>query len=276
MLFRSLTDEDMSDLLGNQTDGEAVTGNVSTETAMLVQNRIDMQTYIYMDNFAKAMQRGGQIWLGMAKEVYSERERAVKVISESDKVSQKIIRQRKLNDIGQPYEAHDLTKAKMDVMSSVGPSSSTAKQAIIKNLMNASQISADPATQDVLTSAMLTHMQGEGLDDIRDFFRMKLVRMGVVNPTPDEEKKLAEEAQNQTPPAEQEYLLAEAEKARAQAGESQADILLKQAKAEETRAKTAEILQNVDASQQTQAIQAIKELGPTITPPDVTGVSIQN
>lgn len=271
-----LTESDIQDVLGNQQDGEMVAGNVSTETAMLVQNRLDMQTYIYMSNFARAMQQGGRIWLGMAKEIYIEKGRVVKAINTQNEVSQKVIKRPKLDSKGQKYLANDLSRAKMDVVSSVGPSSSTAKQSAIKNLTNMLGVIADPIDQKVLSSAILMHSEGEGTSDIKRYFRKQLLRMGVVEPTEDEREELAQEMQNQQPSPQDEYFLAEAERSKAQAVESQADVILKQAKADETQAKTAKTLSEIDAQQQAQAFEAMEKLGPSVNPPQVTGSPIQD
>lgn len=271
-----LTEQDIQDVLGNQQDGERVVGNVSTETAMLVQNRLDMQTYIYMSNFSKAMQQGGRIWLGMARDVYVEDGREVKTINAQSETAIERLNVPMLDESGNQYNANDLSRAMMDVISSVGPASTTAKSATVKNLTNMLSAATDPETQQVLVSAIMMNMEGEGVSDIRKYFRKRLIRMGAVEPTDEEAKMLAEEQANQKPGPEEEYFRAEAERARAAAVESQADVILKQAKAEETQAKTAKTLSDIDAQQQEQAFEAMEKLGPSVNPPKVEGSPIFN
>jgi hypothetical protein len=67
-----VTEQDMQDILGNPQAGEKVVSNVSGKAVEMIQQRLDMQTFIYMSNFAKAMKRCGEIWLSMAKDVYVE------------------------------------------------------------------------------------------------------------------------------------------------------------------------------------------------------------
>jgi hypothetical protein len=57
----------LSDLLGNQEAGEQLQPNMSGKAVELIQTRLDMQVFIYMSNFAKAMKRCGEIWLDMKK-----------------------------------------------------------------------------------------------------------------------------------------------------------------------------------------------------------------
>ena len=75
-----VTEQDMQDLLGNQQGGEQIASNVAQGTVELIQNRLDMQTYIYMSNMAKAMRRCGEIWLSMAKDVLIEDGRIMKAL----------------------------------------------------------------------------------------------------------------------------------------------------------------------------------------------------
>src|SRR3990167_6528682 len=58
-----ITEQDMQDLLGNQQAGEELQPNISGKAVELVQNKLDMQTFIYMSNMSKAVKRSGEIWL---------------------------------------------------------------------------------------------------------------------------------------------------------------------------------------------------------------------
>ncbi len=49
---------------------ENMPSNVATDTVDSIFNRMDTQSYIYMDNMAKSMRRAGVVWLSMAREVY--------------------------------------------------------------------------------------------------------------------------------------------------------------------------------------------------------------
>ena len=271
-----ITEQDMQELLGNQQNGEQLVGNISTETAMLVQNRIDMQTYIYMSNFSKAMQQGGRIALGMKADVYVEEGRKVKTINARNQSGVATLRIPMLDENGETYHENDFARAKMDVISSVGPASATSQQATVRSLQNILGQSTDPTTRRVIESAIVGNMEGEGIEDIQKYLRKQLLREGVIEPTEEEEKMLAEEQANQKPGPEEEYFRAEAEKARAQAVESQADVILTQAKARETQAKTAHILADIDAKQQKQAFDAMDKLGPSVRPPNVQGSPIFN
>jgi hypothetical protein len=56
-------------------------------------------------------------------------------------------------------------------------------------------------------------MEGEGISDVRDYFRKQLVTLGVLKPTEEEAQQLAEmQQQAQQPTPEQQYLLSQAQK----------------------------------------------------------------
>jgi hypothetical protein len=71
----------LNDLLGNQQAGEEMQPNISGKTVELIQQRLDMQVFIYMSNFAKFVKRLGEVWLSMAKEIYVEEGRQMKTIT---------------------------------------------------------------------------------------------------------------------------------------------------------------------------------------------------
>jgi hypothetical protein len=141
---------------------------------------------------------------------------------------------------------HDLSDAKFDVVSDVGPSSASKKSAAVRALTGMMQITSDPETQMVLQALALMNMEAEGLSDVQDFFRKRLVGMGVVKPTEEElaEMELAAgQGQPQDPNAI--YLQAAAEEAVAKAEKARADVIDTIADAELKQAKTAEVLAGI-------------------------------
>lgn len=270
-----ITEQDMQDLLGNQQNGEQLQGGISTQTAELIQTRLDMQTFIYMSNMSKAMRRCGEVWLSMAKDIFVEPGRKMKHVGEQGETESIELMRPALNDEGQTVFENDLSNVKMDVVVDVGPSSSTKRASTIRSLINMLGITQDPETQQVLTSMIMMNMEGEGISEVRTFFRKKLIKMGVVNPTETEMQELMAEMQNQQPSAQDQYLQAAAANEQAKAVEAQADTILKQAKADESRAKTAETLASIDKQQQEQAMEVIEKFGPRVQPPSIPGSEVQ-
>jgi len=107
---------------------------------------------------------------------------------------------------------------------------------------------------------LMLNMEGEGLGDVREFFRKRLVMMGVMEPTEEEAEQMAAAAQNQQPDPQAVYLQAAAEEAMAKAQKAQADTVYTSAKAQETQAKTVETLARLDMDKQRQAVETAKDI----------------
>ena len=235
-----ITEMDIDQILGTQSAGEEVTSNLSGKAVELIQTRLDMQTFIYMSNFSKAMRRCGEVWLSMAKELYVEDERTMKVIDVTETVDSITLMTPAISEIGEVITENDLSKASFDVDVDVGPSSSSKRSATVRALTGMMQITADPEMQSVLGSMAMMNMEGEGISEVRDFFRQKLIRMGVVKPTEAEAEEMMAAMQNQPPDPNALFLQAAAEEATAKAAKARADVVKTIADAELTQARVLE------------------------------------
>ena len=235
-----ITEMDIDQILGTQSAGEEMTSNLSGKAVELIQTRLDMQTFIYMSNFSKAMRRCGEVWLSMAKELYVEDERKMKVIDVTDTVDSITLMTPAISEIGEVITENDLSKASFDVDVDVGPSSSSKRSATVRALTGMMQITADPEMQSVLGSMAMMNMEGEGISEVRDFFRQKLIRMGVVKPTEAEAEEMMAAMQNQPPDPNALFLQAAAEEATAKAAKARADVVKTIADAELTQARVLE------------------------------------
>jgi len=256
-----ITEQDMQDILGNAQQADKMVSNISGKAVEMIQSRLDMQTFIYMSNFAKGMKRCGEIWLSMAREVYSEDGRKMKAITASGDVQAvELMKPMVDQETGEIILQNDLSSASFDVDVEVGPSSSSKRAATVRALTGMMAITSDPETSQVLQAMAMMNMEGEGISDVRDFFRKKLVRMGVVEPTEAEAEELAAMLQGQQDPNAI-FLQAAAEEAIAKAARARADTVKTVADAELSRARTVETLANVDMDSQDHALNLAREIG---------------
>jgi hypothetical protein len=265
-----ITEQDIKDVLGNQQAGEQIQPNISGKVVELVQDKLDMQTYIYMSNMAKARKRSGEIWLSMQKDIYIEKDRKMKSIDSQGKAQMIKLMQPTIDKItGEVKNDNDMTRADFDIVAEVGPSSSSKRQATVRSLTGMMQITQDPETLQVLSSMVMLNMEGEGIGEVRDYFRRKLVNMGVVKPTEEEQQKLDEQRSNAKLDPNAQYLQSAAAEAEANAAEARANTVLTIAKAEKTQAETVEISATIDDMEQRQAMTVIEKFGqqPTAQPP---------
>lgn len=255
-----VTETDMSDILGNQDGGDEIQSNISGKAVELIQNRLDMQAFIYMSNFAKSMKRCGEVWLDMAKDIYVEEGRELKTIGEKDEISTTMLGRPTMSEDNTLEYESDLKGAKFDVAVDIGPTSASKRSATVRSITGMMQLVQDPTDLAVLSSVAMMNMEGEGIGDVNDYYRQKLLRMGVIKPTQEEAQKLQEEAQNQQPDPQNLYLQAEAEKSNALAVKAQADTALIQAKTKDTIANTAERLAGIDRDDQEQALKTAQAM----------------
>lgn len=268
-----ITETDMQDLLGNQQAGEQLQPNVSGKAMELIQTRLDMQTFIYMSNMAKAVKRSGEIWLSMAKDLLVEDRRKMKSVSYDGKTGSVELRRPVMGDSGPELE-NDLSNAKFDVSVDVGPSSSSKRSATVRALMGMMSVTTDPETMQVLSAMIMMNMEGEGIEDAKGFFRKKLVQMGVVKPTEEELKQMQEEAANAKPDANTVYLEAAAKEAEANAVKANAGTIKTLADAEKSKADAVKTIAEVDQIHQQQALEVIDKFQQGIPPPaDVTVIA---
>jgi len=250
-----ITEQDVADLMGMQEAAEQITPNISGVAIELIQTRVDQNNFIYMSNMAKAVKRCGEIWLSMARDVYVERGRKMKTVAENNDIAGITLNTPTIDEeTSATVYANDLEKAKFDVAVTVGPSSESKRAGTVRSLVGMLQFAQnDPEMATVLTSMAMMNMEGEGLKDVRAFFRKRLVKMGAVEPNEEEMQAMEAELQAQEPDANAALLLAEAEKSKTQAA-------LNVAKVANTEASTAKIVADIDSLGKSDALKVLKEL----------------
>jgi hypothetical protein len=252
--------------LGNQEQGDKIVANVSGKAVEMVQQRLDMQTFIYMSNFSQSVRRGGEVWLGMAREVYTEPGRRMKGIGSQGQMSTIELMRPVMSEDGEVEHENDLSGAEFDLAVEVGPSSSSKRAATVRALTGMMAVTQDPDALRVLQAAALMNMEGEGLSDIREHFRRQLVQMGVVKPTEEEAAQMAQQSAQQDPNTV--FLQAAAEEALAKATKARADVVDTVANSELTRAKTLETMSKIDTDQTRAALELVQAVGlPEQAPP---------
>lgn len=256
------TSADIQELTGGQAAAEQVQSNVSAKTVEMVQNRLDMQTFIYMDNMSKAMRRCGEIWLAMAKELYDEEGRDMRVLDQAGEESTITLNQPGVDKQGQMTTMNNMA-GKFDVRVDVGPSFSSRRDSTVRALVGVLQFVNDPQEASIITTYILNNIDGEGLQDLRDFMRKKLINMGVVQPTDDEKAELQAEqeaAANQPPDAQTVALTAQARDFNAAATLKEAQTVKAMADADFSHANAAKALSDVQLGQLSQIIDMLQAI----------------
>lgn len=206
--------QDQMDILGRPQDGQEVMSNISGKAVEMIQQRLDVQAYLYMSNFAKSMQWCAAVWLSAAKEIYTEAGRKMKSIGGRGNLESVTLSEVTLDPkTGELIAKNDLSKADFDVTVDVGPSFQSKRQATVRSLIGLLQVTTDPADAKILQAAILMNMEGEGLSEINEYYRKALVEMGVEQPNEEEAAQMAAMAeQEQQPDPQTVFLQTEGEK----------------------------------------------------------------
>lgn len=256
-----LAEVGLKDVLGNPQEAEKMVSHVAGKTVELLQRTLDKQAFIYISNMAKAIRRVAQIWLSMARELYTQKGRKMKGVTAIGKTTQVELMRSMIDPATKMSTVeNDLSRAAFDVNVTIGLSSESKRQAAAGAITGLLGVTQDEASRTVLGLFAIMNLEGEGVEDLREWARAQLVRKGAVKPTPEEQQQLAAEAQSAPKDPNATYLEAAADKAKADAAKVIAEIDLTAAKTENTKANTIETLAGVDTAGRAAAIDAAKGL----------------
>jgi hypothetical protein len=224
------------DLDDETSDGaDEVVANTSAEAMDIAATRVDAKSGIFLDNMRQSVQRGGEIYLSMSREVYFEPGRNVETMSEDGDDGQATLHQPYTDPATGAFAIkNDFSQGKYKVIVDVTEATATRRDKTVKSMLSTAEIAVQAQDMELAQVAVLTavmNQDGEGMGDMRAYVRKRLVGMGVIEPNEDEQAQLAEAAQNQQPDPQSQYLSAKAQEAIASAGQKKADTVLKVAQA---------------------------------------------
>ncbi|MCR1576473.1 MAG: portal protein [Klebsiella aerogenes] len=267
-----LTSADIQEVTGSSQAMQQMPSNIAQETVNNLMNRADMASFIYLDNMAKSLKRAGEVWLSMAREVYGS-DREVRVVNEDGTDDIALMNAQVVDrQTGQVVALNDLSTGRYDVTVDVGPSYTARRDATVSTLTQVlqSMLPQDPM-RPVIQGIILDNLDGEGMDDFKEFNRKQLLSSGAVKPRNESEAQMvaqAQAAQQQQPNPEMVAAMAQDKLANAElqkAANEQADIQVKafkaQTDAQVAAAKVVEILASADSKQKEDIREALKLLG---------------
>ncbi|WP_105679516.1 portal protein [Cronobacter dublinensis] len=265
------TSSDIQEVTGGSMAMQQMPSNVAQETVNNLMNRADMSSFIYLDNMAKSLKRAGEVWLSMAREVYGS-DREVRIVNE-DGTDDIALMNAAVKDqqTGQMVALNDLSTGRYDVTVDVGPSYTARRDATISTLSQILQnmLPTDPMRPAIM-GIIIDNMDGEGLDDFKEYNRSQLLTSGVVKPRNQKEQAVVQQAQQAAqgqPSADIIAAMAQDKLANAElqkAANEQADIQVKaykaQTDAQVAAAKVVEILASADSQKKKDIREALQLL----------------
>lgn len=167
---------------------------------------------------------------------------------------------------------NDLSQGNYEVTVDVGQSFATRRDATVKSLLSMLAL-IPPGTpkHDLVSSMILDNMDGEGMDDLKEYNRNQLLLSGVIKPRTPEEQQMVEQAKQQQASqpdpamvAAQGQLLAgqaELQKAQNEQAAIQVKAFQAQTDAQVAAANVVKILASADSQQKSDIREALKLLG---------------
>lgn len=264
------TSSDIQEVTGASQAMQQMPSNIAKETVNSLMHRSDMASFIYLDNMAKSLKRAGEVWLSMAREVYGS-DRQVRVVNEdgTDDIALMSVTVRD-NQTGEIVAMNDLSTGRYDVTVDVGPSYTARRDATVSVLTNllAGMLPQDPM-RAVVQGIILDNMDGEGLDEFKEYNRRQLLTQGVVKPRNTEEEQIVAQAQQQAQQPDADLLAAqgvlmqgqaEVQKAKNEELSIQVKAFQAQTEARVAEAKVVQLLASADSTKRSEIREALKML----------------
>lgn len=175
---------------------ESLPGNIATDTVDSIFNRMDTQSFIYMDNFAKSMQWCGKVWLSMAREVYGS-DKPMRILLEDGTDDMALMNGAVIDrQTGQQVALNDLSVGVYEVTVDVGQSFASRRDSTVRTLTTLLQgIPPQHQYYSLIMGMIIDNIDGEGIDDLKDYNRQQMILSGAVKPRTPEEKAMVQQAQ---------------------------------------------------------------------------------
>lgn len=251
-----ITASDIADLTSADDGADQTQSNVSAEAMDIAATRTDAKSGIYMDNFRQSMQRCGEVYQSMASDITVEGQEVETMEDDGGMGTATIMEPHTDEKTGAFTFRNDLSKGKYKVIADVTEATTTRRDKTVKNMVNGAQVVAtfDPELASAMMNTAIYNMDGEGVQGLKDWVRARLVKQGLLKPTPEEKAELEQAQQNQPPDPDSVLAQAQATALQASAAKDQALTQKAGADTELSKAKVVQTLadahqKNVDAEQ---------------------------
>ena len=243
-----------NDILRQQVGGapqDITDPNASGKALNAMIGMADQDTRILFDNITKFAKRCGEVWLSKAKEVYSGKDnagRVMRIFTKKDQTKPITL----LEQQGGPngvQTVNDVSKGRFEVVVDVGKSYQTKQEETFEQLKDILSVSQNTPLFNTLLSALIQSMPSAGMEDIKKYLRRQQLAEGTAQPESQEELEYLQSLQastaNQGPDAQTSYIMSEAAKNAAEIQKVQSEIAKNEAVTEKTRVEAAAKAQDI-------------------------------
>lgn len=223
---------------------DTIDPDASGKAINALRARENLNTQVMTDNILSSIKHSGKVYLSIANEIYTEM-RGKRVLKQDGTSSLQQINVLGLDaKTGQPVETSTLSgKFKVDV--EIGPQYESQREATVETMERAMQLVGPESKYfEPLMSMWLKNIVGTGLEEVKEFNRQEMLRMGLAEPETDEEIEMMQALAQEEDPAKS-LQMAAAQQQQAEAQNLMASADKNMADAEKKRAETVEILEKV-------------------------------
>jgi hypothetical protein len=253
-----------SEFIREETGGnpqDTIDPDASGKAINAMQARVDMQTAILFENVAKSMRRCGEVYRSIAADVYNS-QRAVNVLKEDDSEAVENLFEWVVDEeTGEWVEINDLTKGAFETIVDTGPAFASRRRETVDTISQIMQ-NTDPNSpyMPMLYTVLLDNVDGEGLQDIKDFNRRQAIQQGFKNPETDEEKAMVKQMQEQAQEtgSQEQLIQAAAAQAMSESRERDSKVAVNISTAQKNAAQTQEILSGIQGDK-LKAVQSVEK-----------------
>jgi len=240
-----------NDLTEDMQDPDEVKANTSAEAMDIAATRVDAKSGLFLDNMRQSVQREGEIYLSMCRDVYWEEGRVVETMSEDGDDGTAVLQEGVTDSKGAFRIRNDFTRGGYKVVVDVTEATATRRDKAIKSSLRVAEVAVQAQNMELANVSILTavmNQDGEGTSDLQAWARKQLLSLGVVQPNEEEQRAMEEAQQQQQPDPAQVVLMAQAEALAAQAEKDKALAVKAEADTGLSEAKTVQTLADAQAS----------------------------
>ncbi len=171
---------------------------MSGKAIQTIMKRQDMDSKPLNDNFRVAVKRAAEVYASMAQDVYGI-SRSIKTVEYDG--SEKVVQLMKqvVDDSGDLQYINDLSTGKFEVVIEAGVGYDTMREEGVENIRALLQsILPENKYYDPLMALLIDSFGDAGFEDIKEFNRKEMIKMGLKEPENEEDQQVVAEASQPT------------------------------------------------------------------------------
>lgn len=253
-----LTREAVADVASDALTRDFSDIDLSGDALAQLNNRIDQQSIIFQENRKHSRRRDAEIAASFYSRIYDIKRDVLLTKHDGTRIKDQAMKDSFNEESGEMETINDLTNARFEVYTTVGPSYSSQKEKVRREISTIMPVL--PPDDPMRMPLMLKYfelIEGQDVSSLRKYARKQSIIGGYEDPeTPEEQQWLAEAQKNKQPDAQ--TIAAQAEQIKGQAAmiKAQAAMVTAQSGAQHKQQMTAIDGQNSQTSRLKVAVDA--------------------